>query len=72
MLAFDRGGAIAVATRLPVALAARGWGDTVVHLPEGEWTDLLTGRAYDGSAPAGGLLADYPVALLVPTPEGPT
>ena len=33
VLAFDRGGALSVATRLPVGLAARGWGDTVVHLP---------------------------------------
>ena len=32
VLAFDRGGAITVATRLPVGLAARGgWGDTVAR-----------------------------------------
>ena len=65
LLAFDRGGALSVATRLPVSLAARGWGDTALHLPAGRWADLLTGREYAGSPPAGELLADSPVALLL-------
>ncbi|MET0839107.1 MAG: malto-oligosyltrehalose synthase [Marmoricola sp.] len=34
VLAFDRGGAVTVVTRLPVGLAQKGgWGDTVLHLP---------------------------------------
>ena len=34
VLAFDRGGAVTVATRLPVGLAAAGgWGDTTLDLP---------------------------------------
>jgi (1->4)-alpha-D-glucan 1-alpha-D-glucosylmutase len=65
LLGFDRGGALSVATRLPVGLAARGWGDAVVHLPEGRWADLLTGREYAGSPPARELLAESPVALLI-------
>ncbi len=65
VLAFDRGGALTVATRLPVGLAARGWGDTVLVLPAGTWADLLTGREYAGDAPLHALLADYPVALLI-------
>jgi (1->4)-alpha-D-glucan 1-alpha-D-glucosylmutase len=65
VLAFDRGGALTVATRLPVGLAARGWGDTAVALPDGTWADLLTGREYAGTAPAHDLLADLPVALLI-------
>ena len=65
LLAFDRGGALTVATRLPVGLAARGWGDTVLHLPEGRWADLLTGREHAGDAAAHELLADLPVALLI-------
>jgi (1->4)-alpha-D-glucan 1-alpha-D-glucosylmutase len=65
LLAFDRGGAVTVATRLPVGLAARGWGDTVLHLPEGTWADLLTGREHTGPTPVAALLADQPVALLV-------
>ncbi len=63
---FDRGGAIAVATRLPAGLAARGgWGDTVMLLPPGVWRDELTGRRHDGGeTPLSDLLAVYPVALL--------
>ncbi|GLW95774.1 malto-oligosyltrehalose synthase [Actinokineospora globicatena] len=61
VVAFERSGLIAVATRLPVALP--GWGDTVLDLPDGEWVDQLTGRATDGRL--ADTLADYPVALLV-------
>src|SRR3712207_7337462 len=39
----DRGGVVAVGTRLPVGLAAEGWGDTALQLPTGAWRDLLTG-----------------------------
>ncbi len=69
VLAFDRGGAVTVATRLPVGLAARGgWDGTTVRLPAGRWRDVLTGRAV--TATTGGVLAsevltDLPVALLV-------
>jgi (1->4)-alpha-D-glucan 1-alpha-D-glucosylmutase len=63
VLAFDRGGAITVATRLPVGLAARGWGDTTLDLPEGRWTDVLTGARTAGTLAE--LLATHPVALLV-------
>ncbi|GAW50373.1 MULTISPECIES: malto-oligosyltrehalose synthase [unclassified Nocardioides] len=63
VLAFDRGGAITVATRLPVGLAARGWGDTTLDLPQGAWTDVLTGARTDGTL--ADLLATHPVALLV-------
>ena len=65
VLAFDRGGALTVATRLPAGLAARGWGETVLPLSSGAWADLLTGREYAGDAPLHELLADYPVALLM-------
>lgn len=66
-VAFDRGGAIAVATRLPVGLAARGgWGETAVMLPVGRWRDAFTGRELaGGAAPLTVVLADLPVALLV-------
>ncbi len=64
VLAFDRGGAITVATRLPLGLAARGgWGGTTLELPAGRWIDRLTGREADGRL--ADLLADHPVALLV-------
>ena len=64
-IAYDRGGALTVATRLPVGLArAGGWGDTVLGL-EGGWTDVLSGHAYDGPVRLADLLASLPVALLV-------
>ncbi|MDD7920777.1 malto-oligosyltrehalose synthase [Actinomycetospora callitridis] len=74
-VAFARGGPagrerlVAVATRLPVGLeASGGWRDTVLPLPAAadDWTDVVTGRPVDGSAPAlGSLLDRFPVALLV-------
>ncbi|SCL72394.1 maltooligosyl trehalose synthase [Micromonospora citrea] len=70
-VAFDRGGAVAVATRLPLGLArAGGWRDTVLSLPVHELTDLFTGRVYSGGqVPLADLLATFPVALLAPTTE---
>lgn len=66
VLAFDRGGAVTVATRLPLGLRTReGWGDTVLDLPEGTWRDLLTDRAVGGNRSLESLLSTYPVALLV-------
>lgn len=77
-LAFARGAerdVVAAATRLPVGLAAAGgWRGTVLPLPsgQGEWTDLLTGRALAPlsttgftAEPLSRLFARYPVALLV-------
>ena len=63
VLAFDRGGAITVVTRLPLGLErSGGWRDTRLDLPPGEWRDLLTDRP---AAPeVGALLSDLPVALL--------
>ncbi|WP_159501291.1 malto-oligosyltrehalose synthase [Microbacterium sp. 18062] len=68
-IAFDRGGALALATRLPTGLAARGgWTDTALLLPAGRWRDELTGHEFDGGViPLSELLATYPVALLGPS-----
>ncbi|PMR62566.1 malto-oligosyltrehalose synthase [Verrucosispora sp. ts21] len=68
-VAFDRGGAVAVATRLPLRLAAEGgWRDTTLSLPVNQMSCLFTGRVYsDGRVRLADLLATYPVALLVPT-----
>jgi (1->4)-alpha-D-glucan 1-alpha-D-glucosylmutase len=65
-VAFDRGGAVAVATRLPVGLRARGgWGKATLRLPAGAWTDQLSGQAFRGGPVLlADLLATYPVALL--------
>ncbi|WP_433319010.1 malto-oligosyltrehalose synthase [Micromonospora chersina] len=68
-VAFDRGGAIAVATRLPLRLArAGGWGDTTLAISGNSVTDVFTGRVYSGSELLmQDLLSTYPVALLAPT-----
>jgi (1->4)-alpha-D-glucan 1-alpha-D-glucosylmutase len=70
VVAFQRSPAlVAVATRLPVGLAATGgWRDTVLPLPDGaaDWWDVITGAAVESSAPRlDALLGRYPVALLV-------
>ncbi|HEY0260620.1 MAG TPA: malto-oligosyltrehalose synthase [Lacisediminihabitans sp.] len=72
VVAFDRGGAITVATRLPIGLdRVGGWADTLLLLPGRPVTDVLTGRRFDGGETAlSELLGDYPVALLVMDGEG--
>jgi (1->4)-alpha-D-glucan 1-alpha-D-glucosylmutase len=66
-LAFDRGGLVTVATRLPVGLARRGgWDDTYLALAGHQWRDLFTNKSYGGPRlPLSDLLDTYPVALLV-------
>lgn len=72
-IAVDRGGAVVVATRLPVALVdGGGWRSTELHLADGERVDALTGRRFDGSRiRLAELLDTYPVALLIPAPSTP-
>jgi (1->4)-alpha-D-glucan 1-alpha-D-glucosylmutase len=66
VLAFDRGGAVTVATRLPVGLAARGgWRDTTLGLSPGPWLDVISGRRFADGVRMADLLDKYPVALLV-------
>ena len=69
VVAFDRGGAIAVATRLPVRLARDGgWRGTTLSLPVHPVTDVFTGRVYSGEEVLlEDLLSTCPVALLAPT-----
>jgi (1->4)-alpha-D-glucan 1-alpha-D-glucosylmutase len=67
LFAFDRGGALTLATRLPAGLdRAGGWQDTTVELPTGAWVDELTRHRFNGGViPVADLLDTYPVALLV-------
>ncbi|MEU4157194.1 malto-oligosyltrehalose synthase [Actinoplanes sp. NPDC026670] len=67
VLAFDRGGVVAVATRLPVGLSRHGgWGDTTLSLDGHSWTEVFTNTGYGGNRLAvAELLHTYPVALLV-------
>lgn len=65
VIAFDRGGAITIATRLSLRLAHRGgWGETAIELPPGTWRDVITDRPATSTRLAD-LLATHPVALLV-------
>jgi (1->4)-alpha-D-glucan 1-alpha-D-glucosylmutase len=73
VVAFDRGGVVTVATRLPAGLARRAsatgsaWGDTVLLRHAGPTVDVLTGREFEGhQLPVAQLLERYPVALLAP------
>lgn len=65
LVAFDRGGALTLVTRLPRGLAAAGgWRDTVVHL-DGTFDGLLRPGTFSGTVKVRDILTDYPVALLV-------
>lgn len=66
-IAFDRGGAVTVATRLPMGLArADGWGDARVVLPHRPVVDVITGARFEGGElPLARVLDRYPVALLL-------
>jgi (1->4)-alpha-D-glucan 1-alpha-D-glucosylmutase len=66
LLAFDRGGAITLATRLPAGLSASGgWGETTLPLPQGRYRDVFTGSGYSGDLLVADALSEYPVALLL-------
>jgi (1->4)-alpha-D-glucan 1-alpha-D-glucosylmutase len=66
LVAFDRGGAITLATRLPAGLsAAGGWGDAALTLPPGQYRDAFTGSRHTGELLVTDALGFYPVALLL-------
>ena len=66
LVAFDRGGAITLATRLPAGLAAAGgWGETTLTLPPGRYRDVFTGASHSGELVVADALSQYPVALLL-------
>jgi len=70
LVAFDRGGLVTLATRLPLTLhKAGGWLTSALSLPAGEYRDLLTGRRHTGRLPVAALLESYPVALLAPAED---
>ena len=68
VVAFWRnGGVLTVVPRLPLGVdLGRAWSDTVVALPEGKWTSVLTGDTVAGGlpVPVGSLLSRFPVAVL--------
>jgi (1->4)-alpha-D-glucan 1-alpha-D-glucosylmutase len=65
VVAFRRGEDVLVAaTRWTVRLPETGWGNTVLPLPDGSWTDTLTGAMASGPTAAAELFAELPVVLL--------
>lgn len=65
IVAYTRGDEVLVAvSRWTVRLRETGWGDTVLPLPDGQWTDVLTDRQRRGGVSAAELFDDLPVALL--------
>ncbi|MET3806107.1 (1-_4)-alpha-D-glucan 1-alpha-D-glucosylmutase [Nakamurella sp. UYEF19] len=69
LVAFDRGGVIAVVTRLSIGLADRGgWATTQLTLPPGTWRNVLHDNKpgpLAGGVRVADLLEIYPVAILV-------
>ncbi|MEE6176618.1 malto-oligosyltrehalose synthase [Mycobacterium sp. 050134] len=65
VVAFLRGDDILVAvTRWTVRLKEKGWGNTVIPVPKGRWTDALTGAMASGPTAAAQLFGELPVVLL--------
>ena len=67
LIGFDRGGAITLATRLPVGLhTLGGWHDTTVDVGTAPVVDVISQRRHQGGElRLADVFRDYPVALLV-------
>jgi (1->4)-alpha-D-glucan 1-alpha-D-glucosylmutase len=66
VIAYLRGDDVVTVVPRLVSLLAAEWEQTAVKLPEGRWTNRLTGASVEGGKVAvGDLLRDFPVALLV-------
>ncbi|MDP9050096.1 MAG: hypothetical protein M3O31_05135, partial [Acidobacteriota bacterium] len=65
-IAYLRGEDVVTIVPRLTRLRGDGWGPTTVKLPEGQWTNRLTGASMaGGKVSVGELLRDFPVALLV-------
>ena len=65
-LAFLRGDHVITVVPLMPLRVANAWGNTAVNLPEGTWTNRLTGESISGgSVRLASIFAKFPVALLV-------
>jgi (1->4)-alpha-D-glucan 1-alpha-D-glucosylmutase len=63
VIAYVRGGdVLTVVPRWSHSLPS--WSGTTLQLPEGRWTDCLTGQSFEGLQPVENLLAVFPVSLL--------
>jgi (1->4)-alpha-D-glucan 1-alpha-D-glucosylmutase len=65
IVSFGRGDDVVVAvSRWTLKLAEKGWGGTLLALPQGRWRDCITGQQWSDSVPAEDLFATMPVAML--------
>lgn len=65
LLAFLRGDDVLVAvSRHTVRLTETGWEETTLTLPDGQWTDRITGRRHHGTVAVAELFTELSVALL--------
>ena len=66
-VAYVRGGSVVtVAPTRALTVERSGWGDDAVELPDGRWTDVVTGATRDGGRIGlAELLAGFPVAVLL-------
>jgi (1->4)-alpha-D-glucan 1-alpha-D-glucosylmutase len=53
---------LTVAPRLTLTLENE-WRDTHLALPDGDWTDVLTGTTFSGVLPVEELLSGFPVLV---------
>jgi len=61
VISFRRGQDVLVAVgRWTTRLDETGWGDTTLTVPEGRWTDLLTGTEFTGAVLVGDLFGELP------------
>jgi (1->4)-alpha-D-glucan 1-alpha-D-glucosylmutase len=57
---------VTVASTRALHVERHGWGEDAVELPEGRWTDVLTGAERDGGRLSlAELLSEFPVAVLL-------
>ena len=64
VVSFAREKLLVLVPRLVIGLAG-DWADTTVDLPPGRWRSLLTDAEHGGgTTPVGGLVQDFPVAVL--------
>jgi (1->4)-alpha-D-glucan 1-alpha-D-glucosylmutase len=65
VVAFLRGDDVLTAvSRHTVRLREIGWEDTELTLPDGAWTDRITGSRYTGTVTVADLFAELPAVLL--------
>lgn len=65
VVAYLRGDDVLTAvSRHSVRLHETGWGDTELTLPDGSWTDRITGKPHTGTVAAADLFAELPAVLL--------